>query len=804
MSDVDKTRDELLAELANLRHCNTELGALNTESQRLLEALQNSEERFRDLIEGSIQGILILQDAKPVFVNHAYAIMFGYHSLEAFLSIENIVQLAAPRERERLIGYIQARMRGEEAPTRYEYEGRRRDGTTVWVQSQVRMISWNGALAIQTTSFDITERKQTDVALRESEERFRNLTEGSIQGIVTHRHFKPLFANQAYADLFGYESPDDILSMDHLVRQVVAPDEQARLINYADARMQGKEVPSQHEYQGVRQDGSLIWVDNRVRVINWASEPAILSTAFDITERKQTEAALQQQRDWLDVTLTSIGDAVVTTDTQGAVTFLNRVAEHITGWSVQEAYGHHITEVLPLYNEMTHEPVPNPVMQVLEQGVTVGLANHTLLLTREGREVPIADSGAPIYDSTGHLYGVVLVFRDITESQRLERQVQQAQKMQAIGTLAGGIAHEFNNILTIVLGLTQIMLYEAPEESQTRMHLRQVLDAGHRGKDLVHQILAFSHSTDTDHRPTPLTVIVKEVMRFLRTSLPATITIQTHWEDETGVILADPSQIHQIVLNLCANAEHAMRGQEGFLELRVETVEDGSPPVIEPSELSDGPYLRLTVRDTGHGIAPAVLSRIFEPFYTTKQVGEGTGMGLAIVHGIVTSHGGAISVESQVGEGTTVAVYFPQYESPELEPAVPARRLQGTGCILCVDDESAVLMVMELMLSQLGYEVVLTKSGPEALAIFRTSPNRFDLVITDNIMPEMTGTTLLQELRKIEPDFPVIIYTGFTHSIDAYQVESLEIDALLLKPLDLDDLGLAIRQVMEKRRNPVS
>ena len=413
-------------------------------------------------------------------------------------------------------------------------------------------------------------------------------------------------------------------------------------------------------------------------------------------------------------------------------------------------------------------------------------------------------SSVPICDSAGQFYGIVLICHDITGSKHMERQGQQAQMMQAIGTLAGGIAQEFNNILTIVLGFTEMTLHQVPEESQARANLQHVLAAGHRAEDLVNQLLAFSRPTDTGHRPTPLTGMVKDVLRCIRTSLPATITIQTRWDDGTGMIMADPSQIHQIVSNLCANAAHAMREKGGLLELRVETVTNESHDPIGLSELSSGPYLRLTVRDTGCGIPARLRSRIFEPFYTTKDVGDGTGMGLAIVHGIVTGHRGAISVESQVGHGTTITVDFQKVASLVPESAVPAPRRHNTGCILCVEDEVAILEVLELMLSQLGYDAIIVQSGPEALTTFGASPERFDLVITDNRMPEMMGTTLIEELRKIRPHTPVIVYTGLTQSLDTQRIESLEIDALLLNPLDLEDLGLVIRQVLEKRRTPVS
>lgn len=798
-----------------------------------------SDERFRHLVEGSIQGIVIHRNFKPLFVNQAYVELMGYETPDEIFEMGTLMPLLAPHERTRLTQYNHARVKGEEVPTQYENQGVRKDGSLIWIDNRVRVVNWEGEPAIQSTVFNITERKlaedhlhrmndileeqvarrtaaltaandvlrneiaerqQAEEALQRQAEQLRLLTDALpvlIAYIDTNYHYQ--FTNQTYEAWFGY-SREKIVGKH--VAEVVGVDAYNAISPYFEEVLAGKPVsyesvvPYQHSGERIIHADYVPHLDASGGVLGF------YALVRDITERKRMEAAVEQQRDWLDVTLNSIADAVIATDTQGVVTFLNRMAEQVTGWSAQDAYGHPINDVFPLCHESTHEPVTNPVAQALEQGVIIGPSHHTLLLTRDGREIPVADSGAPIYDSAGHLYGAVLVFHDLTESQRLERQVQQAQKMQAIGTLAGGIAHEFNNVMAIMLGFTELLLNDAPEVSETTTRLQHILSAGHRAKDLVHQILTFSHPTDTERRPTPLTDIVEDVLVFLRASLPATITIESHWAADTGLILADPSQLHQVVVNLCANAEHAMRERGGRLELRVEIIENAGPLFEERSELVSGPYLRLSVRDTGNGIAPHILSRIFEPFYTTKDVGEGTGMGLAIVHGIVMSHDGVIHIESEVGEGTTVTIDFPQIRSTVPESPDPDPRVQHRGYILCVDDEPAILTILGLMLRHLGYEAVLAKSGAEALAAFRTSPDRFDLVITDHIMPEMTGIMLLHALKTIRPHLPVMVYTGFAHSLEAQQAGSFEIDAVLRKPLVRDDIDRAIRQVLAKRRPP--
>ena len=390
--------------------------------------------------------------------------------------------------------------------------------------------------------------------------------------------------------------------------------------------------------------------------------------------------------------------------------------------------------------------------------------------------------------------------RDITERKRLEAQLRQAQKMQAIGTLAGGIAHEFNNVLAVILGYAELTQYMLPQDGAAWQNVQEILAAGRRAKDVVQQILAFSRQTDTARTPTWPHILVQEALRFLRSVLPATIQLETHCEEDVGTILADATQVQQVVMNLCTNAEYAMREISGVLEVRLEAVE--VDPALAESSLSlrPGLYIRLTVRDTGRGIDPHIKERIFEPFFTTKAIGEGTGMGLAIVHGIVTSHGGTIMVESVPGQGTTFIVYLPRVEEARNRAELSQESVpQGTESILFVDDEVSLVRLAQQMLHHLGYQVETFTSSGSALAAFRVAPHRFDLAIVDQTMPEMTGEGLTRELRQLRPDLPVILCTGFSHLIDAARAQVLGLDAFLMKPITLGDLAVVIRQVLARR-----
>ena len=372
-----------------------------------------------------------------------------------------------------------------------------------------------------------------------------------------------------------------------------------------------------------------------------------------------------------------------------------------------------------------------------------------------------------------------------------ENQIQHIQKMESIGTLAGGIAHDFNNILAAILGFAELGLGKLQKESQQYNYLQEIMRAGGRAKSLVQQILTFSRQGENRRELISLNLVINEVVRLLRATLPSTIEIQVGVSVGSEQIIGDPTQMHQILMNLCTNAEHAMRKTGGVLEIRLENFEATEGFVARYPELSLGPKLKLTIRDTGHGIPENVLPRIFDPFFTTKVVGEGTGMGLAVVHGIVISHGGAILVESAPGKGTTFSLYFPQIQcsGEEGNPEEALETMAGAGRILFVDDEEPLARLGKEMLEELGYEAVIYTNSVEALEVFRAEPDKFDAVITDQTMPKMVGEQLAAEMLQIRPDLPVILCTGFSHTISPESAKAIGIRAYLMKPVVTKELA---------------
>lgn len=384
------------------------------------------------------------------------------------------------------------------------------------------------------------------------------------------------------------------------------------------------------------------------------------------------------------------------------------------------------------------------------------------------------------------------------EKKTLQAQLIHAQKMEAIGTLAGGIAHDFNNLLSLILGYAEMARFASPPESMVAQKLDKVLEAGHRSVALVQQILAFSRRMDTERMPLNPVHIVKEAIKLLRPSLPSTIAIKQQIDTADRQILADPTQVHQILMNLCTNAFHAMEQTGGTLEITLKDCELSQNDLQQYPEVHPGRFVVLSISDTGTGIDPEIWDRIFDPYFTTKEVGKGTGMGLAIVHGIITSYGGFITNEN-LENGTVFHVYFPAIEQelvPEVRPVETAP--SGTGHILLIDDEEALVELCKAMLEQLGYEVTVRTNSLEALAIFLDQSNRFDAVITDQTMPGMTGINLAKRMLEIRPDIPIILCTGYSTLVSEEQAKAVGIREFASKPLTKTKIATLLKKVLDR------
>ncbi|RPH39281.1 MAG: response regulator, partial [Desulfobulbaceae bacterium] len=400
----------------------------------------------------------------------------------------------------------------------------------------------------------------------------------------------------------------------------------------------------------------------------------------------------------------------------------------------------------------------------------------------------------------GHLVRMQIA-TDITDLKNMEAQLQQAQKMEAIGTLAGGIAHDFNNILGAILGYAEMALDDCPAGSMAANDVGQVVKAGHRARELVKQILAFSRQAETEHMPLQPAAIIKEAIKMLRSSLPSTIIIRQDIDKDAGPVFADPTQIHQILMNLCTNAFHAMETTGGTLSVSLKGKTLSRKDLVNEPQAEPGNFVHLSVSDTGAGIPPEIRERIFDPYFTTKETGKGTGMGLSIVHGIVKSYGGFISCHSTPGQETIFQVFLPVMTEINLPAEMMEQPLQlGNERILFIDDEEMLVEMGQNLLERLGYRVTVRTSSLDALTTFQNQPDQFDLVITDQTMPGITGSDLARRMLQIRPDLPIILCTGFSNLISEEKARSLGIKGFALKPLAKKDIAALIRKVLDNGR----
>ncbi len=523
----------------------------------------------------------------------------------------------------------------------------------------------------------------------------------------------------------------------------------------------------------------------------------------ELNERIHAETALRESEKRFRTVLETNPDPVVLYDLMGRVVYFNPAFTRVFGWELEERLGKTMEIFVP--EEVRAET--KAAVEKLMSGQKVPVF-ETRRYTKSGNTIPISITGAVYPDQSGKPAGSVINLRDITaqikaqeEKTKLEKQLRRAQKMEALGTLAGGVAHDFNNILQAIIGFSELARIKHLEDSAFQQDMKQVIKAGSRAKELVDQILAFSRQVETQFVPFEIRLIIKEALKLLRASLPATIEIQPHMAVEEGedIIKADPTQIHQVLMNLCTNASHAMRDKGGELIVRLTKAHKEEVRADLQNDRSSNSYLKLTISDTGTGMAPEVLERIFDPYFTTKEKGEGTGLGLAVVHGIVKSHQGSIRVESKPDQGTHFHVYLPTVGAKETEASKAAVENVPTGHerILFVDDEQILVDLCRQMLAELGYQVVATTSSIEALEHFRAAPDSFDLVITDQTMPQMTGTSLAVELMRIRPDIPMILCTGYSEFITAEKAKALGFKAFVKKPFLEFGFAITIREVLD-------
>ncbi len=642
----------------------------------------------------------------------------------------------------------------------------------------------------------VRELEQAKAKIEDSERSFQNLFNSMRDVIImTDLEHRIVNVNQpAMRDVFGYEL-DEIV--DRQIAQIYAAtegcEETARDIFFKKEPAAGLMLETLFK----RKNGSTFL--GRMAIMKLLDEKGKVrgnvSTIHDITEKKNAEETIRQARDNWQKTFDAIPDIVILQDKDYRILQVNEATCKTLDTSPEKIISRHCYKVF----RGVSEPCPDcPAAKAIND-----VMPFTADLEYTGLKKFFLVTIAPIIDKNGKITGVVHTAKDITDQKRIECQLRQAQKMEAVGTLAGGIAHDFNNILTPLLGYSELALTDIPPGAdQAQADILEVLKAGERARELVKQILTFSQQHEQERQPLRMQYVVKEALKLLRASLPTTIEIKTTIDEKCGQVLSDPTQIHQVLMNLCTNAYHAMRDKGGVLGVTLRPVEIHQEDAGQFVGLRTGKYLKMEVSDTGCGMAPDISEKIFEPYFTTKKKGEGTGLGLSVVHGIVSSHGGHISVYSEPGQGTTFKIYFPQYENSgtvaDIDQEAGEEAPHGTERLLVVDDEATIVDVESRILTGLGYQVTGVTSSQEAMQLFARQPEAFDLVITDMTMPKMTGLSLARQLLAMRADLPIILCTGFSETVNEQSAKAIGIREFIMKPIDRTGLATVIRKTLDE------
>jgi PAS domain S-box-containing protein len=635
--------------------------------------------------------------------------------------------------------------------------------------------------------------KNREKRIRDSEERFRDLSELLPEAIYEmDTKGKLIFANQRAFDQFMYTQNDFEEGIN--LFDMIIPKDRQRAKENGEKILNGEEI-GLSEYTALRKDGSTFPIMLHASPIFVKGiATGLRGIVIDVSERIMSEMALKESefkfRSLFDLSPQAIALTAVGT---GKLIDVNDKFCELTKYSKEELL-ELTTKEVGFYSDDDRNRF---IKEIKVSGEVQGLKMD--FKAKDGSTLNTL-MFAKIIQIAGKNY-ILTIFLDVTDKKRLEARLAQAYKMEAIGTLAGGIAHDFNNILSPIILYTEMLLQDTSTENPLRFNLEEILSASMRAKDLTKQILTFSRQTEQERVPLLINPIIKEALKLLRSSLPSTIKIRQNIEAKVGVVLGDPTQIHQILMNLCTNAAHSMRGKGGLLEVDLADVDLYAEDAARIGDLKPGQYIKLTVSDTGAGMESNTKERIFEPYFTTSRKGEGTGLGLSVVHGIVKSYEGTITVDSKPGVGTVFEVFLPKVEKHiSSKPASTVHIPGGTERVMLIDDEPSILEALQQMLKRLGYKVSAIRSSIEALKAFRAAPDEFDLVITDYTMPEMTGADVAKAVMDIRPDISVILSTGFSEQIDERESKAIGIRAFVMKPIVVEEIAQTVRKVLDRNK----
>jgi PAS domain S-box-containing protein len=760
-----------------------------TERQLAEEKHRESEQRYRQLFELESDAVFLIdsENRRLVDFNRSAELLYGYSRDELLEMTAESISAEPVNNSPELAG-----VRDQFVPLRWH---RKKDGQRFAVEIASNGITYQGRRMELATVRDITSRHQVMEMLQETTEQLLEAQRVAGLGSYVFDTVTGLWTGSpVLGEIFGLQDPE----LPHDVAawlQLIHPQDRDRMRRYLFEEVLQNHGIFDQVYRIVRlSDQAERWVHGLGKLVFDAQGNAIrmVGVIQDITKLKRDEELLRVQLS----ALTTAANAIVIADPKGTVTWVNPAFTKLTGYAAEEIIGNNVR----LLKSGQHPPA---FYANLWATILTGNVWHGEIINRrkDGQVYTEDMTITPVRGTDGQIVNFVAVKQDITEQRQLEKRMHHAQKMEAIGTLAGGIAHDFNNILAAMFGYAHLLKQDTDGNAVAQESIDEILKATGRAKDLVQQILTFSRQRDQKPQIVQLDTVIKEAIRFLRASMPAQIRIAMALDADAPAVLADPTQIYQVVINLATNALHAMEGHPGTLTVTLDSFKPDQVFTRSHPDFKAVPYARLTVADTGHGMDTKVLERIFEPFFTTKPVGKGTGLGLAVVHGIVESHQGLITVDSQVGRGTTFSLYFPG-QSKEAAPApkVDDRTPHGRGQrILLLDDEPALTGALHRLLTRLNYQVTASNHAREAVQWCRNNPRQFDLVITDLTMPEMTGVQVAQHIHAVRPDLPVLLASGFSADLDRESLRQAGVFELIEKPISRSILAEAVERALSAR-----
>lgn len=752
--------------------------------------------KYKFLIERSLQGVLLVEGYPPkiIFANKAMAKIFGYKIGEFLrLTLDDLKKLVDPEDREIFFNRYRERLAGKKIASRYEFRIIRKDGTTGWIEMFASRIEHKNKTLVQATFIDVSERKRAEDGLSQSEEKYSTII-GSMQDGYYEVDLSGsiIFFNDAMTDMVGYNKAD-LPGMNY--RSFCDTEVAKKMFRTCNRVFRTKKSERVNDWEFIRKDGSRRIVDVSVSLIRDAGGAAagFRGIVRDITEDKRIEQALRASEERYRNVYNTAPLAFVLWDGQGRITDWNRHAEEVFGWPRKDVLGRNCLELLlPNDDQARREDF---IKQVYRGTHSSGITCNNL--TRSGEIITCEWNSTIFYDPEGNVQEVLSLALDITEQKKLEEELFQSRKMESIGRLAGGIAHDLNNMLTPIIGYADLLLMDVPMDEVKIDYLIQVKDAAERARDLTRQLLAFSRKQIFEMRVMNLGEIVSGFETILRRTIREDIDIAITVSPGAGNIMTDSTQIHQIIVNLAVNAQEAMP-KGGKLAIDVSNITVDETPSKKHRDVCPGRYVLLTFSDTGCGMNHDTLEHMFEPFYTTRELGNG--MGLPTVYGIVKQHNGSIAVSSKLNRGTVIKIFFPEADCSAVLPEDGRRDTIAPSngeTILIVEDEETVRMLVEKILKKNGYRVVTAGDADEALSIASGDCRRIDLLLTDVIMPKTNGKSLYRKIAALRRDIKVLYMSGYTHDVITSHGIMDEGAHFIQKPFSFQSLAGKVREVLD-------